>query len=76
MTTTKSRYCRKCDAKFRWQCECNPRIAMAWQRENVFKRGKRYKGKEARLYCDGVDGVSAESLITNVHGVTQSVRKK
>ncbi len=70
MTTTKSRYCRKCDAKFRWQCECNPRSAMAWQREHVFcDTNKRNKGKEARLYCDGVD-------VQNVHGVTQSVRKK
>ena len=43
----KSRYCRKCDAQVRWQCKCNPRDAMAWQRRNVFHMGKRYKGKDA-----------------------------
>lgn len=47
---------------------------MAWQREHVFKMGKRYKGKEAFLYCDGVD--DTENFIRNVHGVTQSVPKK
>lgn len=66
---TKSRYCRKCDAQFRYQCECNPRWAMAWQREQVFHMGKRYKGKDAQRYCDGED-------VENVHGVKQSVPKK
>ena len=45
--STRSRYCRKCDAQVRWQCKCNPRSAMAWQRRNVFHMGKRYKGKDA-----------------------------
>ena len=43
----KSRYCRRCDANLRWQCKCNSRDAMAWQRRNVFHMGKRYKGKDA-----------------------------
>ena len=28
---------------------------MAWQRENVFHMGKRYKGKLAKLICEGID---------------------
>ena len=44
---TKSRFCKRCDAMVRWQCECSPRDAMAWQRTNVFHMGKRYKGKKA-----------------------------
>jgi hypothetical protein len=47
MTSTRSRYCRKCDAMFSFQCECPNHKAMAWQRENVFHIGKRYKGKKA-----------------------------
>jgi len=62
----KSRYCRKCDAQFRWQCECNPRGAMAWQRENVFHMGKRYKGKRAKLICEGMDEAEAERLCQKV----------
>ena len=42
-----SRFCKRCDATVRWQCECSPRDAMAWQRKNVFHMGKRYKGKDA-----------------------------
>ena len=45
--STRSRYCRKCDAQVRYQCKCNPRSAMAWQMKNVFHSGKRYKGKKA-----------------------------
>lgn len=45
-----SRFCRRCDAQFRWQCSCNPRMAMAWQREHVFHQGKRNKGKAALKY--------------------------
>ena len=52
---TKSRYCRRCDAQVRYQCKCNPRSAMAWQRENVFHMGKRYKGKRALEYCYELD---------------------
>ena len=47
MTSTRSRYCRKCDATFSFQCECPNHTAMAWQRENVFHMGKRHKGKKA-----------------------------
>ncbi len=45
--STRSRYCRKCDAKFSFQCECPNNSAMAWQMKNVFHSGKRYKGKDA-----------------------------
>ncbi len=45
--STKSRFCKRCDAQVRWQCKCNPRSAMVWQRKNVFHMGKRYKGKDA-----------------------------
>lgn len=42
-----SRFCKRCDAMVRWECECpNNRIA-AWQRRDIFHSGKRYKGKEA-----------------------------
>ena len=43
----RSRYCRKCDAKFRFQCECPNHKAMSWQMRNVFHSGKRHKGKDA-----------------------------
>lgn len=43
--STKSRFCKRCNAMLRWQCEC--RNNMAWQRRNVFHGGKRYKGKDA-----------------------------
>ena len=45
--STRSRYCRKCDAMFNFQCECPNNSAMAWQMKNVFHSGKRYKGKDA-----------------------------
>ena len=45
--STRSRYCRKCDAKFSFQCECPNHKAMSWQMKNVFHSGKRYKGKKA-----------------------------
>jgi len=47
MTITKSRYCRRCDAQFRFQCSCPNHMALAWQRRNVFHSGKRHKGKDA-----------------------------
>ena len=47
MTVIKSRFCKKCDAKHRYQCKCSNNIAMQWQRKNVFHSGKRYKGKDA-----------------------------
>ena len=50
-----SRFCRKCDAVFRYQCKCNPRMAMAWQRTNVFHQGKRNKGKAALKYTQNKD---------------------
>ena len=55
--STRSRYCRRCDAQLRWQCECNPRDAMAWQRQNVFHSGKRYKGKDAwkKVHSDEIE---------------------
>ena len=46
----KSRFCRRCDAYRRYQCSCPNNMAMAWQRENVFHSGKRYKGKDALKY--------------------------
>ena len=48
----RSRFCARCNATLRYQCECNPRDAMAWQRENIFHMGKRYKGKRALEYCN------------------------
>jgi len=45
MTSIRSRFCKRCDAQVRWQCECVNN--MVWQRKNVFHGGKRYKGKDA-----------------------------
>ena len=55
-TYIKSRYCRRCDANLRWQCKCPNNKAMAWQRENVFHSGKRYRGKDAwkKVYLDEI----------------------
>lgn len=39
---------------------------MAWQRENVFHMGKRYKGKRAKLICEGMDEAEAERLCQKV----------
>ena len=47
MTYTRSRFCKKCDAMLRWQCDCPNHVSMAWQRINVFHMGKRHKGKVA-----------------------------
>ena len=47
MTSTRSRYCKRCDAMLKWECECPNNKAMAWHRKNVFHGGKRYKGKDA-----------------------------
>lgn len=47
MTTTKSRFCVRCDAQFKYQCECPNNIRAAWARVNIFHMGKRYKGKKA-----------------------------
>lgn len=47
MTTTKSRYCVKCDALLKWQCECPNNKIAKWQRKKIFHNGKRYKGKKA-----------------------------
>ena len=54
MTITKSRYCKRCDAVLKFQCNCPNHKRMAWQRKNVFHSGKRYKGKNAwkKIYPD------------------------
>jgi len=46
-TITKSRYCIRCDALLKWQCECPNHKIATWQREQVFQMGKRYRGKKA-----------------------------
>ena len=43
----KSRYCIRCDAKFKFQCSCPNHKIAAWQREQVFQMGKRHRGKKA-----------------------------
>ena len=43
----RSHYCKKCDAKYQWQCNCPNHKAMADQRQKYFPSGKRYKGKTA-----------------------------
>jgi hypothetical protein len=55
--STRSRYCRKCDAKFSFQCECPNHKAMSWQMKNVFHSGKRYKGKKAwkKVHSDEIE---------------------
>ena len=50
-----SRFCRKCDAIFRYQCKCPNHKAMPWQRTNVFHQGKRNKGKTALKYTQNTD---------------------
>ena len=51
----KSRFCKRCNASVRWQCEC--RNNMAWQMKNVFHSGKRYKGKDAwkKVHSDEIE---------------------
>jgi hypothetical protein len=55
--STRSRYCRKCDAKFKFQCECPNHKAMSWQMKNVFHSGKRHKGKKAwnKVHSDEIE---------------------
>ena len=57
MTSIRSRYCARCDAKIKWECKCPNHLHMAWQRKNVFHSGKRYKGKDAwkKVYSDEID---------------------
>ena len=57
MTSTRSRYCKRCDAMLRWECECPNNKAMVWQRRDIFHSGKRYKGKDAwkKVYSDEVE---------------------
>ncbi len=43
----KSRFCKKCNARYRYECTCSNNKSMAWQMKNVFHSGKRYKGKLA-----------------------------
>lgn len=47
MTITRSRFCKPCNATYRYECSCPNNKAMAWQRANIFHSGKRYKGKTA-----------------------------
>ncbi len=55
--STRSRYCRKCDAKFKFQCECPNHKAMSWKMKNVFHSGKRNKGKKAwkKVHLDEIE---------------------
>jgi hypothetical protein len=55
--STRSRYCMKCDAKFKFQCGCPNNSAMSWQMKNVFHSGKRYKGKDAweKVHSDEIE---------------------
>lgn len=47
MTTIKSRFCVRCDAVFKFQCSCPNHKVAAWQRNEIFHMGKRYRGKQA-----------------------------
>ena len=60
--STRSRYCRKCDATFSFQCVCPNNKAMAWQMKNVFHSGKRYKGKTAWKKVHSEEGEQNENL--------------
>ena len=43
----KSRFCIKCNAKYRYECECPNNKSMKSKRNKSFHSGKRYKGKTA-----------------------------
>ena len=50
----RSRYCKKCNAMWKFECKCSNHKAMSWQMKNVFHGGKRYKGRDAwnKLHLD------------------------